>query len=206
MGTLVMSSAIFADGVPGHYGGYSAKHKAKVSLVIEKDGDARCILNPDRGSDRTVRGSYNSGTNRVSLGNWVYSVRRSGNDLILQNVREHADRMSLRRTGWGSDTNGNSKWDSKDESWGSTSDRPPTWSVGRFRGKRWDGRQMVISVDSDGRAVADYVRGSELDRISGTFRNSRLYLGRDELTIRRITGGIKVFLVGTKSSALLYRF
>ncbi len=201
LGAIVVASTTFADAIPGHYNGYSQHRKATISLSIEKDGDAQCVINPDRAAARTYRGKYNSRTKGLSLGTALFTVSRSGNNLVLQNRRDRADRMSLTRKGWG-----DKKWDQTDENWGNNSEIPPTWCVGRFRGKYWSGGQLSISIDADGRAVADYIRSAgDFDRVAGTFRDSRLHLGRQELTIRRITGGIKVFLVGTTKSALLYR-
>lgn len=209
------ASPALAQRIEGTFSGENAKRNGWLELTISRNGDATCRFRQDNVRPFTARGKYNPQRSEVSLDTKTYRISLNGNELFMQNTKDPREQMVLRRRGsggwggggWGSGGSGGwgGGWNDE-ESWGRPGDRPPSWLVGKFVGRRWDGVQFVLSVDGDGRAVAEYGKSKlDFERVAGTFRSSRLYLGRSQYTIQRRGSDIRLFLVGTKHIADLRR-
>ncbi len=175
----------------GTFKGRMAWARRDVTLTIRNNGNAVADYMFSNGQFERVTGTYRN--NRLYLDGTDYRVERYGNGIRVVDTNNSANSATLSQDG---DNNG-------DVGYGSN---PPSWLVGRFEGRRWDGANMILRVESDGRAVADYISNSgEIERVTGDYRSGRLNLGRSAFTVTSLSRGVRVQLVGTRDIADLSR-
>lgn len=175
----------------GAFRGYNQKYRNDVELTVASNGRVTARLTEANG--RVTRQSGQWGNGRITLGNRLFDVTRSGDGIMLTEVGDRSHRIPL--------TRGDAP------PWEEESGRPPNWLIGTFEAYNEEQNSRVeMTVDRNGRVTTRVIQANgRISTLRGVYRNERIEQDSKRYEVSRVSRGIVLTEVGNRWKRYTYR-
>lgn len=172
----------------GWFGGHLRDDR--VTLQVQSDGDAVAHFAPDGVTSNRYSGFYSNGY--LHWGGSRWKVRQAKDGVRISETGSKYNGLTLHPISSNDDSVGH---------------RPPSWMIGTFVGKRWNGTPMTLTVDREGPVWVMYGRDGRDDatRVKGNYSNGGIRIGNAWFTVTQYDWGIRIWQKGTQNKADLRR-
>jgi hypothetical protein len=181
------------DWLVGRFKGHSRKYDLDVELVVSRRGQAERFVWGENGRPDSLTGTWSNG--KLRFGRDSYYVDRYGGGIRMVKDGDDSDVTEMRESG------------NNDNDAPGSGDRPPSWAVGRFRGRslKYD-LQVELTIGRNGSATR-YVwdRSGKRDSVTGSWNDGKVTFGGDGYYLYRRGDGLRMVKVKDSSDETEFR-